>query len=385
MAALVPIVTTTLGVNPELATKIMTGLSSGLYERVGGVIRNSDTKDVVLWLRSTPEALSDASLVNKFGPMLQLGAATSLLNLSISLVGFGVVINRLNGIEIKLAAIEKTVRSIERKMDITFYANVQAALELARKSVAMQDATNRQASTTQAINRFLEAEHHYLELVDIELQEENWATIPFLNTLFLIFISTARCYLELDEISTARNHLREAGRLLSSRVDNYYAATIGINPAVYLHPNLADDITLDRMTLLMQRRDPHATQSSVFESLREDIWNTASQSPVSWLKKLPESIWEHEKDSREKVGVFRRQRTDAEMMNQIVIRLPETFAQVEQAYEWLGSIEGYQTELQYLENHNISFAEWTKLELPTLNEGNPIAFLLPENSRLVES
>ena len=89
---LVPIVIDMLGAERSVANDMIRGLADGRYERVGGVVRRVDTKTVVGWLRSIGENASiDVSKLAKLGPLMQLTAATSLLNLSVTAVGFAMV------------------------------------------------------------------------------------------------------------------------------------------------------------------------------------------------------------------------------------------------------------------------------------------------------
>lgn len=385
MSELVPIITTTLGANPEIAGKIIAGLNTGIYERVGGIIRSSaGKKEVITWLRDMAEGQSiDATVLSKFGPLLQLNAATSVLNLSITAIGFAVVLNRLKSIEDRLAIISKELADINRKLDLSFYANFRSALELAHTAFGMRDNANRRISATQAINRFLEAEQNYLGMLDNELQFGSLAVSPFFSTLFLAYVSTARCYLELGETETAWRHFQEGEVALSSRVKRYYSSIIGVNPAIFLHPALADAVSLQRLTRLLRHYDASLTESSAFESLRKEIWDTASQNPEIWLRRLPASIWDHNVDGRKKKGPVPLPRSGDEMLKQVLPRLPEAFMQVELAQESLGCIEGYGIELKYLMDHNIEYSVWRQIELPATSPDDPVAILLPKNSELL--
>ncbi len=244
MLPLVPVVTTTLGARPDIAAAIKLGYESSHYERVGGVIRHADNKRIVAWLRDMGTLSPDSALLRQLGPLTQLAAATSVINLSVTVITFAIVMKRLNAIESKLNEISKLLEEINRKLDLSFYANFRAALELARSAFVMQDERNRRASAMQSIDRFLAAEYHYLGLLDAELDAEGLAAAPFLNTLTLAYISVAKCYLELEEVKTARQHLQEGSQALSSRVERFYNSVIEVNPAIYLHPDLADDISL---------------------------------------------------------------------------------------------------------------------------------------------
>jgi tetratricopeptide (TPR) repeat protein len=378
-----PFVTTTLGTSPEIAVKIIHGLNppNPIYERIGGVIRRVDNKQIVTWLRDVNMQGVDPAAIHKFGPLLQLNAATSLLNLSVTAVGFAVVMQRLNLIERKLDAISKELKEINRKLDLSFYANFQAALELARSAFAMQDETNRRISATQAINRFLEAEHHYLSLLDTELEAGTSAIFPFFSTLILAYMSVAHCYIEMGEIQTARRHLQEGSQTLTERLENFYDMLIGVNPAIYLHPKLANIITLERMTQVMRYRNPTLTESEAFEELRQLLWETSTTNPDLWLKKLPVSLWNSDVDGKVKKVIPISRKPKGKIEN-LLLRLPEAFAQVEQAIETVGCVNGYQIELDYLLANNFNFDDWQNIEIPYFSKSDPIVLVIPEESEL---
>jgi len=379
MSELIPIIATTLGVRPELADKVISGLMSGTYERVGGVIRDAGSKEVVAWLRSLPEAqLSNSTVYSRLGPLLQLNVATLAFNLSISAIGFAVVVKRLNSIEDQLQTIAASLAEINHKLDLGFYANFRAALELARTAFTMREQTNRRISATQAINRFLEAEHHYLSMLDTEIQANSQAVWPVLNTLFLAYVSTARCYLELGETETAWQHFQEGETVLSSRVRQYYSSIIEVNPAIFLHPVLANSISLERLTRLLRHYDASLNESLTFERLRKEIWETASQKPETWLEKLPVSIWDHEAGGL-KEKFKRRSQSGDEKLKQVLPRLSEAFSQVELAHDALGCIQGYGIELRYLLDHNIEYRALQQIEIPATTQDDPVVVLLPQN------
>ena len=182
MSEIIPLITTTLGIKPELAPKVMWGLTTGEYERVCGIIRRASDKRIVAWLRNVTDGQLE-TLPNRLGLLMELSSATSLLNLSITAIGFAMVMRRLDVIESKLGTISQVLQQVNRKLDLSFYANFRAAIELARSAFAMREEANRRTSAAQAFSRFLEAEHHYLGLLDMELENGSWAVSPFLSTL----------------------------------------------------------------------------------------------------------------------------------------------------------------------------------------------------------
>ena len=103
---------TPLNVVFDLPAVLANGLQSGALERVGGVIRESNSKQVVAWLREGGSgALNDLTL-----PKLPMGQAAQLVapmlsavNLGVSVAGFAVVITQLNQISDQIRQIEAKV------------------------------------------------------------------------------------------------------------------------------------------------------------------------------------------------------------------------------------------------------------------------------------
>jgi hypothetical protein len=125
----------------------------------------------------------------------------------------------------------------------------------------------------------------------------------------------------LGETETAWRHFQEGEAALSSCVKQYYSSIIGVNPAIFLHPALADSISLKRLTRLLRHYDASLTENSTFESLRRAIGTTAGQNPETWLRRLPASGWNHDVDGWEKRILGRRSRSGDEMVRQVLPRL----------------------------------------------------------------
>ncbi|MCG6138646.1 MAG: hypothetical protein MET45_29205 [Nostoc sp. LLA-1] len=97
-----------------LADWVVKGLKDGTFERVGGVIREVGTKQVVTWLReyepnsSVPipsrsaDNLLNLILSGANQGVLQVATAASVLNLGISIMSFAVISQRLKEIEKQL-------------------------------------------------------------------------------------------------------------------------------------------------------------------------------------------------------------------------------------------------------------------------------------------
>ena len=267
---------------------IAEGLASGNYERVGGVVRDHLTKQVVAWLReggSIPRqglplpadpvtgvlnlivsAVNTGVSVKGFADVkqklggieqtlqqvqgvLQVTSAASVLNLGISVMGFAVISQRLNELEKRLKKAEELLKKIDRKIDLGFYANFKAALGLAVSAFTMSQSTNRRDSALQAINRFLEAEHIYADYTDKELEQKSQIADEYLLTLSLAYLAEARCYLELGEHDIALHRFQQGSFIVRERIQKYVELLLTSNPAAYLQPHLKEQTDLRRLTL----------------------------------------------------------------------------------------------------------------------------------------
>jgi hypothetical protein len=63
-----------------------------------------------------------------------------------------------------------TLNEIDKKLDLSFYTEFRAALDIAAKAFRMSDAKNRKPLAFQAIQSFAQSEHIYKKYLDQELQ-----------------------------------------------------------------------------------------------------------------------------------------------------------------------------------------------------------------------
>lgn len=278
---------TTVEATFQIPEHIAQGLLKGAYERVGGVVREVETKQVVAWLREAYE--TEAPILLKNLSLSSVGAVSSILNLAVSTMGFIVVLKRLGVIEQQLEKAQEVLQTIDYKIDLSFYANFRAALDLAINAFTMSTSETRKMSALQAINRFLEAEHHYTKLTDIEIGNGSQVADEYLSTLCLAYITEVRCYLELEEIDTAQRRLKEGVAILRPRFEKHINTLLTSNPAAYLHPILKEQVGLKRLTKVYQWLEPRLGESDVFEMQRENLFKLA-QNPEEWANSLPQVI-----------------------------------------------------------------------------------------------
>lgn len=397
--------------------KIVEGLANGKYIRNGGVIQDTAGR-VITWLKDNPNVMPNiAHSVSNFSPigvlhllidgtnvlvtknrldtisgqvdqlqkrlgtisvqvdqlqnLAMFSSAASLLTLGVTAIGFTTIYKKVQGLETQLKAVQLKLKDVNEKIDIGFYSNFRAALDLARNAFSMEDESNRRSSALQAINRFLEAEHIYLDLTDKELEKGSPIADEYLLTLCLAFIAEVRCYLELCEYGTARRRLEEGKTKVRSRMIERVDNLLTSNPVMYLHPSLTGVVDLSRLTSIYQWKNPSATENSVFEEFREHLGKTWDLS--EWSKQFPASIMEQSKIKRNFFGL------DNKSQNAIFDRLPKAINEIEEIIETNRRFESYEYELKLLEQTKIPFSKWlnTAPETPNTNNSNLI-FITPE-------
>jgi hypothetical protein len=370
---------------------ISAGLAGGAYERVGGVVRQVGSKQVVAWLRegltfdggpgvipsidpitgslNVVAKLVDAAVsakgfgdvnhrldgmqqqmgllgqnLQKMQGMVQITSAASMLNLGVSVIGFAVIAHRLNELEQRLQKSQELLSQINRKLDLGFYAKFRAALDLAKSAFRMNKPENRRSSALAAINLFLEVEHIYADYVDQELEQKSQIADEYLLTLALAYLAEARCYLELEEWDTALHRFQEGATKVRARMHRYVELLLTANPAAYLDPQFKGQIDLQRLTRIYQWLDPALDANAVFELQRENLFNWKKEkgieSSYKWVNSLPAAIVGSTEVKGSMFG--NREETKSEAMK----RLPQVMAVMESMIETNNRFESYQTEIK---------------------------------------
>lgn len=374
----------------EIPEKIVEGLESGVYERIGGAIREVDTQQVIAWLREIYELSEPA--VSEILSLSATAANANALNLALATMEFAVVMKRLDAIETQLKQMQKTLEAINYKIDLSFYANFRAALDLAANAFTMSNTESRRVSSMQAINRFLEAEHHYADLADIEIANQSQVADDYLSTLCLAYVTEVRCYLELEEPATALQRLQEGLRVLRPRFEQHVRSLLTVNPAAYLHPSIKDQVDLKRLTRVYRWLTPGVKESDVFETLRENLFLLA-QDTKGWIDALPAAIqmpvksrFFDPKRLTEFADKFRKRswkpgfkglmgaipskgkkpdddgaEAERDKEDDVFQRLPETMQLIESMIEHCSRYEIYLVELKAIQDLGITFEEWRQL------------------------
>jgi hypothetical protein len=361
----------------EIPDYIEQGLKSGEYIRVGGVIREVKTKQIVAMLREvTPDISQSLSLIN------QVSSVASILNLAVSVVGFTVIIKRLKEIEEQIekqfSLVQENINNLHRKFDISVYANFTAALGLARDATTMKT-DNRINLAISAINRFFEAQQIYDKYVDIAIDENINFADKYILSLSLTYLARARCYLELEEINAAILCLNEGNEALIRHIKKYIRTLLLSQPIdLERYRNELDHYMKlrQRLSQICKWLEPdlnnysndqailsNAQERKILNFIRskklrdERFFN--SLPPIAVAAAIPlfgKSIAE---EMAEKLGEELLDDITKEGIN--ALRFEINLKTIEQIIETYNRFESYLIELQAIQELGMSFKNWLQL------------------------
>lgn len=355
----------------DLPIEIAQKLATGDYERVGGIIREVGSKQVVAWLRELGSTLPQTVALPG---MLQTATAASLLNLGISAIGLPIILQRLGVIENNLRQIQTEIKDLNYKVDLGFYANFEAALQAATDAFTFENLTYRESRALEAISRFAEAQSIYKNLADKELERENAIAIEYLLTLSLAYLAQVHCYLELGESKKALARLQEGIEKLNSRFQKYVEVLLTDNPAIYLQPQLKGKISLTRLTKIYQWLNPNLDENAVFELQRDNLFELAKYSMQS-VKDLPSPV---------ALGVltlkfaFSPNSPSTKHITSQKDELVKAMVTMESVIETSQRLQAYETEIKVIHQLGMSFQDWMQL-VPTNAQvaGTDLMYILP--------
>jgi hypothetical protein len=374
----------------QVPQHIAQGLLNGTYIRFGGVVREAKSKQIVTMLREVSK--TGEPVLSNLLSLTSVGAVASVLNLAVSTMGFIIVLKRLGVIEQQLKQAQEVLHTIDYKIDLSFYANFRAALDLAINAFTMTNSETRKMSAMQAVNRFLEAEHHYTKLTDMEIDNGSQVADEYLSTLCLAYVTEVRCYLELEEIDTAHRRLQEGAAILRPRFEKYINTLLTSNPAAYLHPGLKEQVGLKRLTKVYQWLESGLDESDVFEMQRENLFRLA-QNPEEWTNSLPQAIRIPKGGTATPTNVFNdlakqsikfigalpsRSKMKAGFPEAVMPspekeaydRLPAMMELMETVVENDNRLAMYESEVGMIHQLGMSFKEWRQLAPSATAQGN---------------
>jgi hypothetical protein len=272
--------------------QLVTGLKTGTLERVGGVIRDSQTKQVVAWLRdmgaNTDGQLSESvqqvvvashHTVGNFPTWL---LNSGLLSFSLTAISLWGMSKRIDGLSSQIDNLRETVRTeFKRDRDMRFKVAIQAARDAFESD--QQGITDNAARS--ALDGLFEARQTFLDdFTTLTCAERPTADQRLLAHQYLLRAmyaetSRIRCYLH-QSIELAHKRILEDLPRFRECVVTLVNLWLGDKQAAYFHRQM----TLDqvRQYIVIKRwlsapDDPTSVEPNehligLIDSVRSDFW-----------------------------------------------------------------------------------------------------------------
>lgn len=380
---------TPLNVVFELPPAITNGLRSGAYERVGGVIRDSGSKQVVAWLREGGSGEAAKVLSQPPLPNLPLGSAVQLVtpmlsavNLGVSVAGFAMVITQLNQISDQIRQLE--ARVIELHADEAL-AKLKAGVNACQNAVELGDPALRMQMAGHALNTLHEARQFFNQQVLRSAANAEATSAEYVSMAFAALVAEVQTYLQLDEGEKAARTLRLGLTELRPGLTQLMNAVLE-RKATYLRPDFQGQVDLDFILWLtngFKRMQPapgewaeEISASELFDSMRAQL-KYEFRKYTDWQASIPQAVVDTSSVDEKRLGPI-KQGMDKGQRNKLVKQeLPKGLARFAALVEGHDRLCGQVLQLEEL--HRLGIKPSELASMGTLPEGQAAAVMLDPN------
>ena len=285
----------------DVPALVAQGLMNGSLERVGGVVRDSSSKQVVMWLQEGGSEVSKALANPPLAGIKALTAANSLLsaaNLGVSVAGFAVVLQQLNRISEQIKAVEAKVDRANHKLDDGWLAKLKAGINACQNAVELQNPSLRIQMAGDAINLLHEARHYFNQQTIRSSGEAEAASADYVGLAFVALAAEVQAHLQLDEGEKAARTLRQGLDDLRPALTQLMNAVLACS-CHFMRPEFSGEVDLDLLLWLhngfrrMQRAPGESTMeltaSELFDRLRKKI-GKVFKSTEDWHGEIPQVV-----------------------------------------------------------------------------------------------
>ena len=309
----------------EVPLQISQGLASGQLERVGGVVREVGSKQVVAWLReggriadntelaggalrtvlnvgtggaaSTATGLLSTAVTARshFLIMQQMrGLATmARLNLGMGLINLTVASVSLVKLMQRLRELEDTITGLYGEFERDREANLRAGLaasEDAARSAAAGDGDNERIYARQALNRLRAAAALIGDkLKDIRTGGDLDLFASHLTRAMQVDAVMIRCYLDNADSANASQYVADALNKYRIAINEVVHYMLGDQRALYFHETISEDDFWRYIRILHwlggENRELDRVLIDAIFSDRKNFWNQEIVEPLSAVKR----------------------------------------------------------------------------------------------------
>lgn len=193
----------------DLDIGIKAGLAKGVYERVGGVIRNTVNKEVVFWLKEGGSITTKAQKITL--TLSSLGKAT---------IAFSDFLYMHDNFK----KIKELLNNINQKLDAQNLSKIQTGFILAKEAESMSDINSANVQIINSRHSLEEGSHIFKNLFENIKKEDEQYSLKSFTALKLVIVSQlgiARTYLWNNEYLLTRQRLLALKAMVLHESINY--------------------------------------------------------------------------------------------------------------------------------------------------------------------
>ncbi|WP_143325152.1 hypothetical protein [Candidatus Synechococcus spongiarum] len=298
-SATLNIFSTPVTVATSVPVSINRGLSNGMYERVGGVVREVAGGDstgagkMVMWLQDS-KALEN--MVKSIPFPVNITQALQLVSPYLVAVNAGLTVCGFAQVLGKLDVLDEQIRSVRERIDDQAVARLNAGKNALQDAMEIDDSNKiRRSRAYKAVDLLHESRQYFNQRVARVAAKGEVANTQDISMAFTALMIESQAYVQLDEEGRAATALREGLKTLRPALTRLLE-TILAQQAVYLRSDFLGQINLEFITWLQNalhrvKSSPggrvwRVTSSDVFEEMRRSVQFLEAMFK-DWYKKIP--------------------------------------------------------------------------------------------------
>lgn len=390
---------------------IANGLDNGNYERVGGIIREVDSKSVVAWLRETDfSQVSPGQMLSSASRLLKFGDAVGMLNLGVSVTGFTIILSRIKQLETSISEQTALLTQIDQKLDLSYYRNFATGIRLANDAMMTQNLDTKRITAMQAVDRILDAQHYFEQECNAQITAGNEVADKLISTLFLAYTAEIRCRMELGEMVLAASKLEQYSETMRALVYAYLKENYASFDTSYLwciensnqcreilarlwrlETSLGKDVERHNMVTEASESDWYRMQQSDLKRVEDDLTKTKenltqARSQNGFYATAKAAYLNIEVASDEGIVKYTKNRIEQhkiEKQRYYAQTLPGLLTKAESVIEDRRRFEAYQDEVAVLQQTGISLSEWQQIRPKDVSrrQATNMFLLIPQNAQ----
>ena len=335
-----------LNVTFNIPDWIQQGLKNSQYERLGGVIRDTKSGTIVAHLRETSFGL-DKTLSN----LNSVGEFANILNCGVSVVGFILILNKLNDIDKRLISIETHLQIIElkieninSKIDLSFKSELIGNLKQLKRAMLINEVSLRKKIIVNIVSSFEKSNEIFKDLLLTQEQKQeyyNYENLFILYQLYIFYylscVGLSISYLEFEELTISKEILQHGYEVIKQTYEEILMIDDDIEKREDEFISMLELIGLEKTTI-----PPTSLIEYLFVGYR--------------LKSDYELI---EKRNQEKIQSAKK------ILKELRI--------------YLKSLEGFLEEIKLIQKLKLTWVEWKNIQPVVHNSNSEYMYILTKN------